>query len=371
MIKDVIVSICIPYYEKYEFLVRLIESIKTQTFRDFIVVVTDDSADDRAKEYISSLEERYIYVRNAKRKGPTANCNYAMELGQRYDPRYVKVMHQDDSFTYDDSLERMVEELECDKEAVFVSSGGVFFREGEEIAEHHMTTEQLERIRQDFYRIIERNVIGPPSLLLVRNHGIYMDENLKWIVDEEWYFKLLECKNNFTYLDEPLISISLDEGRVTDSCIHDLELLEREFAYVYVKHFRMQDSRFDPIVHNSSRIYDGERQQGFYLRGDFCAIIRDAVRDCKKLGLWVGEKDCGKVERNLRIALGVEFDFYYFEEGYMEEREGILSLEQIRNMGTDVMWVIFRKQARNIRRMFNDNNISAIPYNERHFAADS
>ena len=130
MVKDVIVSICIPYYEKYEFLVQLIESIKTQTFRDFIVVVTDDSADDRAKEYISSLEERYIYVRNAKRKGPTANCNYAVELGRRYNPRYVKVMHQDDSFTYDDSLERMVEGLECDKEAVFASSGGMFFREG-------------------------------------------------------------------------------------------------------------------------------------------------------------------------------------------------------------------------------------------------
>jgi len=367
MKKDVIVAICVPYYEKFDFLVRLIESIKMQTFRKYIVVITDDSGDNRVKEYIGLLGEHYFYIRNDKRKGSTANCNYAIELGRRYNPRYVKVMHQDDYFTYDDSLERMVEQLENDKEAVFVASGCVYIRNKEKIAEHHMNMEQLEKLRQDFYHIIEENIIGPPSLLLVRNNGIYMDENLKWIVDEEWYFKLLEYKNKFAYLDESLISIGLDEGRVTDSCIQNLELLEREFTYVYVKHFQMQDSKFDPIVHNSSRVYDGERQQGFYLRGDFCAIIKDAVRDDKKLGLWVGEEGYKNVEKNLQKALGIEFDFYYFEEGYMEERDGILSLEQIRNRGTSVMWVIFKNQARNIRKMLNDSNISAIPYNKRHF----
>ena len=105
--KDVMVAICIPYYEKSGLLVRLIESIKIQTFHDFIVVVTDDGADGRIKEYIDSLGECYVYVRNKKRKGPTANCNYAMELGRHYNPRYIKVMHQDDSFIYDYSLERI------------------------------------------------------------------------------------------------------------------------------------------------------------------------------------------------------------------------------------------------------------------------
>ena len=61
MDKNVIVAICTPYYKKSEFLVRLIESIKMQTFQDYIVVVTDDGSDDRAKEYIASLGERYIY----------------------------------------------------------------------------------------------------------------------------------------------------------------------------------------------------------------------------------------------------------------------------------------------------------------------
>ena len=183
MRKDVVVAICIPYYEKYEFLFRLIESIKMQTFREFIVVVTDDSADDRIKDYIDSLGEYYVYARNEKRKGPTANCNYAMELGRRYNPRYIKVMHQDDSFTYDYSLERMVDKLECNNEAIFVSSGSVCIREGEKVGEHHVDMEQLKRLRQDFYRVIEANIIGPPSLLLVRNKGIYMDVNLKWIVD--------------------------------------------------------------------------------------------------------------------------------------------------------------------------------------------
>lgn len=365
--KEIMVAICIPYYKKYDMLVRLLDSIKMQTFRDFIVVVTDDGADDRVKEYIEVLGESYIYERNRKRKGPTANCNYAMEVGRRYHPQYIKVMHQDDFFTYDYSLERMVDKLECDKEAIFVTSGCAYIRTGEKKAEHHLTMEQLEMLREDFYRIIERNIVGPPSLLLIRSHGIYMDENLKWIVDEEWYFKLLEYKNCFAYLDETLVSIGIDEGRVTDSCIRNLELLEREFAYVYVKHFQMQSGRFDPIVHNSSRVYDGERQQGFYLKGDFCAIIKDAVRDGRKLGFWIGEKGYREAERNLREVLGVSFDFYYFEEGYEEARKGMLSLDEVLQTGSRVMWIIYKGQARNIRKMFNDNYISAIPYNKRHF----
>lgn len=366
--KDTIVAICIPYYEKFECLIRLIESIKRQTFHDFIVVVTDDGGDIRVKEYMESLGENYVYVRNEERKGPTANCNYAMELGQCYYPKYIKIMHQDDSFAYDYSLERMVEKLDNNKEAVFVGSGCFYMREGRKISEQHINTKQLQMLKQDFYSIIEANIIGPPSLLLVRNNGIYMDENLQWIVDEEWYFKLLEYKNCFEYLDEPLISIGLDEGRVTDSCIHNLELLEREFSYVYVKHFQIQNSKFDPIVHNSSRVYDGERQQGFYLKGDFCAIIKDAVKDHKKLGIWAdSEQELEKAERNLWEALKIRLDFYYAEEGKLKKIDGVLSQEQVLSMGTNVMWIIVKKQARDIRRMLNDSGINAIPYNERHF----
>ena len=113
-----------------------------------------------------------IYIRNKKRKGSTANCNYAIEIGQRYHPRYIKVMHQDDSFTYDNSLEQMVQQLENKREAVFVCSGCVYIKEGKKIADHYMDRKQLEMLRQDFYRIIEGNIIGPPSLLLVRNNGI-------------------------------------------------------------------------------------------------------------------------------------------------------------------------------------------------------
>lgn len=53
MDKNVIVAICTPYYKKFEFLVRLVESIKMQTFQDYIVVVTDDGSDAQAKEYLN------------------------------------------------------------------------------------------------------------------------------------------------------------------------------------------------------------------------------------------------------------------------------------------------------------------------------
>jgi glycosyltransferase involved in cell wall biosynthesis len=38
-----LISICIPAYKRTEFLQRLLDSIDIQTFKNFEVIVTDDS----------------------------------------------------------------------------------------------------------------------------------------------------------------------------------------------------------------------------------------------------------------------------------------------------------------------------------------
>ncbi len=53
------ISICIPAYKNSNFLNRLLMSINSQLFRDFEVVVTDDSPDESVKELCLKYESKF------------------------------------------------------------------------------------------------------------------------------------------------------------------------------------------------------------------------------------------------------------------------------------------------------------------------
>lgn len=51
-----LVSICIPAYEDIEGITRLLNSIVMQTFKDFEVVITDDTRDNRIQDVLKNLK---------------------------------------------------------------------------------------------------------------------------------------------------------------------------------------------------------------------------------------------------------------------------------------------------------------------------
>ena len=89
------VSIVIPAYNmvngKY-FLQRNIESILRQTFRDFEIVVTDDSENSEIELWIDEIFAKYIdyapsqmnikYYQNGGEHGMANNTNFAIDKGQ-------------------------------------------------------------------------------------------------------------------------------------------------------------------------------------------------------------------------------------------------------------------------------------------------
>jgi glycosyltransferase involved in cell wall biosynthesis len=62
------ISICIPAYKRVNYLRRLLDSIAIQTFRDFEVIITDDSDDLSVKElsYLYKDKFQLCYHKNIK-----------------------------------------------------------------------------------------------------------------------------------------------------------------------------------------------------------------------------------------------------------------------------------------------------------------
>jgi glycosyltransferase involved in cell wall biosynthesis len=104
------ISICIPAYKNKDFLGILLQSILEQDYKDYEVIVTDDSPDDSVEEVCASFKENLplIYHRNRPVKGSPANWNAGIALAKG---GWIKMMHDDDWFADEKSLQRFADAI--------------------------------------------------------------------------------------------------------------------------------------------------------------------------------------------------------------------------------------------------------------------
>src|SRR5690349_12185678 len=98
-----LISVCIPAYKHIDFLKRLLDSLTVQSFRDFEVVITDDSPDDSVKnlsaQYLNILPLRYF--RNPVALGTPENWNEGIRQAKG---QWIKLIHDDDWLASEHSL---------------------------------------------------------------------------------------------------------------------------------------------------------------------------------------------------------------------------------------------------------------------------
>jgi hypothetical protein len=79
------------------------------------------------------------------------------------------------------------------------------------------------------------NYIGSPSATIYRRNNMEFDNKLKWLVDLEYYIRMLQANKKFAYTTKPLVSIGIGDMQVTNECIADKDLNVSEYSYVYKK----------------------------------------------------------------------------------------------------------------------------------------
>jgi glycosyltransferase involved in cell wall biosynthesis len=115
-------QICLgmPLYNQTQFLPQALESILAQTYRDFKLVVVDDSTDSGPGEIIkqyASMDARITYFKNPTRKGLIDNWKTSFQLAG--DPDYFAWISDHDVW-HPEWLESMVSALNQNPEAVLV-----------------------------------------------------------------------------------------------------------------------------------------------------------------------------------------------------------------------------------------------------------
>jgi len=192
------VSICIPTYNRREYLRETIASVLAQTYKDYEVIVLDDGSTDGTKEMVENIGYQLGYYWQENR-GEPATCNRLIELAQG---RYISFIHSDDLLV-PDAVERMTNVMDTEPEEVVVygnylridENGNVCGRSKRRLYSGHITRQLFEDI------IVHPNGSMFPKTVLEEAGGF--DTSLKASYDYKLELKI-SLKYRFIALKEPM-----------------------------------------------------------------------------------------------------------------------------------------------------------------------
>lgn len=210
------ISICIPAYKRVDYLKRLLDSIVIQQFRDFEVVLTDDSPDgtvsELCKQYSARMNLRYF--KNDPVLGTPENWNEGIRQAKG---EWIKIMHDDDWFTNDRALTSFHEQTLKHPGCRFFFSA---FQNVDEDSGKNETVRcsgwDLFMLRSSPLHLFKKVYVGNPSCTLVRRDlDLFYDNRFKYVVDFEYYIRCIQKTGEWYYIDEVLLQIGFNQEQVT------------------------------------------------------------------------------------------------------------------------------------------------------------
>ncbi|MEQ8468229.1 glycosyltransferase family 2 protein [Coleofasciculus sp. E1-EBD-02] len=111
------VSVCIPTYNRANYLVESVNSVLSQTYKDFELIICDDGSTDETSTVVSQWNDSRIrYIRHAKNIGRSKNMRSGFDAAQG---NYFIKFDDDDALT-PEFLEKTVAVLETEPRVDFV-----------------------------------------------------------------------------------------------------------------------------------------------------------------------------------------------------------------------------------------------------------
>jgi len=178
------ISIAIPTHNmknKDFFLERALNSIRSQTFQDYEIVITEDG-----------------------KMAENTNSAIKKSTGQ-----LIKILYMDDWLAHDNALQDIVDNFDFMDEWLIT---------GADTNPHPYWTDDI---------ITGNNHLGSPSALTIRNGvGIYFDERMSWLLDCDLYHRLNGIYGLPKILDNVGVCIGVGDHQMTNLLTTEEKLAE-------------------------------------------------------------------------------------------------------------------------------------------------
>ncbi len=218
------ISLAIPTHggmkDRENLLIRCLESLWSQTYQNFEIVITDNSDDDVIENICNYYKTGISYYRNPI-KGMAQNTNESI---RRSKGQIIKMLYMDDYLAHPKSLEKIMRNFRgewlvtrCDH-----TKDGI-----------HKFNVHRARYTKDIH--LGNNNIGSPSVLSIKNeHPLLFDENLGFLLDCDYYRRMYDLYGNPVRLSDVNVTIGIHDEQVSNTMFDEDKL--KEYRYMVNKY---------------------------------------------------------------------------------------------------------------------------------------
>lgn len=242
------VSILLPVFNGSKYLADAVDSLTSQSFEDYELIICDDCSEDGSFELVEKLaasDERIKVFRNDKRLGLFKNYNRCLELSEA---QFIKPFAQDD-LLHPDCLKISLEALERYPTVSLMSVGRRrVSADGELIDDSDLPNSSnfvdagvpitgSEVIQKSLFPLV--NYIGEPSCVMFRRSamGVGFDANFYHLGDIEYWLRIL-LEGDYYFEAEDLCYFRSHQGSASTvnsrqllSAV-DIVRLSRKFGWI-------------------------------------------------------------------------------------------------------------------------------------------
>ena len=233
-----VLTILLPNYNNLPGFIKNHEQINVQKNYDHkkvSILVSDDSSGGAIRKFCQDRilkNKQYTYVTGPK-LGAVPNWNACLE---RLESEYAMFLHHDEYIASEFFIENILKICETKEYDLIILP--LRKKRNGRIFSHYPKTLKFLFITFPFL-LYTCNPFGSPSVIIFRSKSSKrFDDNLRWMVDVEWYYQLLKSKPKLLLLSgreyEIISDLDFTETETNDMNVSKLIPIERE--YIRKKH---------------------------------------------------------------------------------------------------------------------------------------
>ncbi|MDF2881839.1 MAG: glycosyltransferase [Clostridiaceae bacterium] len=279
-------SVLLPVYNGEKYIIKTINSILNQTYKDIEILIADDKSTDGTLGIVKELETKFsdkirVYE-NDSNKGVGNNL---YNLTKKVSGKYIAMIGQDDIWE-SDYLRKQIETLEKEKAIVAFAKVNYIDSEGANIPDYvlfdHKQISDLNK-RNLFFRLLKGNMLCAPSSVINLNE-VSKDEVIKFwgfnndkLQDYElWLF--LSLKGEFIYNKQACCNYRIHNQNF--SSVETRIIQARHEFYATLRRVIFSNTFMKNIEEsNDKEIYIKEFLSNLLYNMEFCRLLRILVID--------------------------------------------------------------------------------------------
>jgi glycosyltransferase involved in cell wall biosynthesis len=232
-----LISVITTLYNCNKYVSQSLESILSQTYKNFEFVIINDGSTDSTVEKINSFKDnRIIFIDNKDNKGIAIRRNEAISKSCS---KYICV-HDGDDISLPDRLEKQCDFLENNDSIFCVGSHAIKINEsGEELEIMNYPPQTHDEIVEMLRGGILNPIIDPSSMYRLKDFnalgGYTLNKKRHLVPDMDLWLRAIMYKKLFANLQLPLIKYRMNPDGMTQK--HKMEMIYEHVNLILNSYF--------------------------------------------------------------------------------------------------------------------------------------